>query len=103
MSDPPTVQITDQARKRLPALFVTDGQRPTIRAYITGHGWRGPRWDLVLDEPKDTDKVVDDPTFQLIVEQALLDRYSDLTVDWRQTSWYEGFSIRCAKPRPGAC
>ncbi len=38
MSETPTIEITDQARARLPALFDNEGQRPTIRAYITGHG-----------------------------------------------------------------
>ncbi len=58
---------------------------------------------MVLDEPKASDAVVEDPTFQLIVEQALLDRYSDLKVDWRKTPWYEGFTIRSATPRPSSC
>lgn len=47
--------------------------------------------------------MVDESTFLLIVDQALLDRYSDLKVDWRQTPWSEGFTVRCAKPRPGRC
>lgn len=38
MSDTPTIEITEKARDRLPVLFDTDGRRPSIRAYVTGHG-----------------------------------------------------------------
>ena len=35
--------------------------------------------------------------------KTLIDRYSDLRLDYRINPWFEGISIRCANPRPGRC
>ena len=55
---------------------------------------------MALDEPKDTDEVIESEEFRIVVEKALLERYSDLHVDYRKSPWFEGITIRCATPRP---
>ena len=58
---------------------------------------------MVLDEPTDADVMYEDPEFVVIVDRTLIDRYSDLRLDYRINPWFEGISIRCANPRPGRC
>ena len=58
---------------------------------------------MVLDEPTDADVMFEDPGFVVIVNKELIERYSQLRLDYRIRPWYEGISIRCDNPRPGQC
>lgn len=65
----------------------------TVRLVISGVGWGGPQFGLVLDEQKDTDNVtkIEDLTF--LVEKEITDEFGCLTIKSSNENGYDGLSI----------
>lgn len=59
---------------------------------------------MALDEPKDTDEVVDGEGYQLVVERSLLEQVGGLSIDFHDYGFSSGFSIRAGDaPAGGGC
>lgn len=52
---------------------------------------------LVLDEPKDKDRVFDYETLKMVIDNDLLDRVDSVDVDYKNSAWRSGFSITAGK------
>jgi Fe-S cluster assembly iron-binding protein IscA len=49
---------------------------------------------LALDEPNDEDKVFDHTEFKLVVNAQELENIGDVEVDFRDSRWGSGFTVR---------
>lgn len=49
---------------------------------------------LALDEPNDEDKVFDQESFKVVVNASELDNIGNIEIDFRDSRWGSGFSVR---------
>jgi iron-sulfur cluster assembly protein len=57
---------------------------------------------LALDEPSEADSVFPNGKVQYFIEKDLLQRTGDVTIDFVQEGWRQGFSVSAQKPVAGA-
>ena len=57
---------------------------------------------MVLDEPKEEDKVFEYESLKMVVANDLLDELGSVTVDYHDSAWKSGFSISSSKALRGA-
>lgn len=81
------VELTDTARTEIQKYFEENESSP-IRVYVA-NGCSGPGLALGLDGPSDTDDVFDMDGITFVVDKALLQTASPITVDFGE----RGFSI----------
>jgi Fe-S cluster assembly iron-binding protein IscA len=56
---------------------------------------------LVLDEPKEQDKVYDFTPLKLVIDDALQGELGAVSVDYSDSVWRSGFKITSSKPIGG--
>jgi hypothetical protein len=56
---------------------------------------------LVLDEPKDRDKVYDFPPLKMVIDDVLQGELGAVSVDYSDSVWRSGFKITSSKPVGG--
>ena len=56
---------------------------------------------MVLDEPKEEDKVFEYDSLKMIVADALLEELGTVTVDYSDSAWKSGFSISSSNTLKG--
>ena len=57
---------------------------------------------MVLDEPKEDDKVYDFEDLKVVIGPDLLDELGSVAVDYRDSVWKSGFSITPSKALGGS-
>ncbi|MFO7596348.1 MAG: IscA/HesB family protein [Desulfocurvibacter africanus] len=73
------ISLTLAAKEQINSHFKDKVASP-IRIYLT-HDCSGPRFALALDEPTDSDEVVQDGGYTFVMEKELFKQASPLTVD----------------------
>jgi Fe-S cluster assembly iron-binding protein IscA len=56
---------------------------------------------LVLDEPKEQDKVYDLAPLKVVIDDDLQDQLGSVNVDYTDSVWRSGFKITSSKPLGG--
>jgi Fe-S cluster assembly iron-binding protein IscA len=56
---------------------------------------------LVLDEPKEQDKVYDLAPLKVVIDDSLQDQLGAVNVDYTDSVWRSGFKITSSKPLGG--
>jgi Fe-S cluster assembly iron-binding protein IscA len=56
---------------------------------------------LVLDEPKDKDKVYEFEPLKLVIDDALESQLGAVSVDYSDSVWRTGFKVTADKPLGG--
>lgn len=88
------VKISEVALKEFKELLKDNKiETNTVRIVISGIGWGGPRFGLVLDEQKENDvfEKVEDMTF--LVEEDINKEYGCLQIKSGEENGYGGLSI----------
>lgn len=88
------VTVTTSAKEQLSQLLKEKQATAAIRVYIAGFGWGGPSLGLALDESKDDDKIFDQGSFKVIVNSDELENIGNIEIDYRNSNWGSGFSVR---------
>lgn len=57
---------------------------------------------LVLDEPRDEDKIYDYDDLKMVIAADLLQELGTVNVDFRESVWRSGFSITSSKALGGS-
>jgi len=58
---------------------------------------------LALDEPKDNDEVYDLQGLKYLVDQELMDKMANISIDFIERGWQSGFSITAENFTPKSC
>ena len=68
----------------------------TLRLYVSGFGWSGPRFGIALDEQTDEDQVDETANVKFIVAKELLDQFGEFRVDFSDNWLRKGFVVEPA-------
>ena len=80
--------VSEDARKELEAYF--DGkEKKTIRVFLAPGGCSGPRLALALDEPLDSDDVIEEAGFRFCINKELLAQIKGVSIGIS----YMGFTL----------
>jgi len=90
------VTVTSNANEQLTQILKEKQSNSAVRVYIAGFGWGGPSLGLALDEPKDEDKAFDQENFKVVVNSDELSNIGDIEIDYRESKWGGGFTVRSA-------
>ena len=74
-----------------------------IRINLTGNGWSGPVFNLVLDEQKEDDNVEKFGDIKLVVKKSVNDKYGSLLITCGAENGLGGFSIELENKQEGQC
>lgn len=74
-----------------------------IRIYLAGMGWSGPAFNLVLDEQKDDDVVVQIKDMQFLVEKDLINQFGSFTLKGGSENGRGGLSIETEVQSESGC
>lgn len=73
--------LSQPAKDQLDAYFA-DKEKTPIRIFLTSGGCSGPQLALALDDPKDTDDVLEEGGYRFLVDKELLEQAKPLGVDF---------------------
>lgn len=80
--------VSEDARKELEAYF--DGkEKKTIRIFLAPGGCSGPRLALALDEPGESDDIMEEAGFRFCIDKELLDQVKGVSIGIS----YMGFTL----------
>ena len=80
------IKIHFNALKHLDKLVDnSDDKSKVIRIKSNGSSWSGINWDIVLDEQKDNDVMVEDKGYKIVVEENLARLFSVATIEYKRT------------------
>lgn len=74
-----------------------------IRINLTGNGWSGPVFNLVLDEQKEDDNVEKFGDIKLLVKKSVSDEFGSLVIKCGKENDLGGFSIEMQNKKEGEC
>ncbi len=74
-----------------------------IRINLTGKGWSGPVFNLVLDEQKEDDNVEKFGDIKLVVKKSVNDEFGSLVIKCGEENGLDGFSIELENKPEGEC
>jgi HesB-like selenoprotein len=74
-----------------------------IRINLTGNGWSGPVFNLVLDEQKEDDNVEKFGDIKLVVQKSVNDEFGTLVIKCGEENDLGGFSIELENKQEGEC
>ena len=75
------VNISDKAEDVLKEYFKEKEISP-IRIFLQSGGWGGPSLAMVLDEPRNGDRVFDRDGLTFVIAQEFFDRVKPMAVDY---------------------
>lgn len=75
-----------------------------LRINLSGNGWSGPVFNIVLDEQKSEDEVTEIGDLKFIVEKELVEDFGGFTILSPEETGREGFSLDPDKgTKSGGC
>ena len=80
--------VSEDARKELEAYFAGRDRKP-IRVFLAPGGCSGPRLALALDEPLDSDDVIEEAGFRFCIDKELLAQVKGVSIGIS----YMGFTL----------
>lgn len=98
------IQVTNSAQEQMAAFFEeNNGKARSVRVYLHEGGWSGPALALALDEPKDSDHVFEYDSVKYIVDDGLMIKVGDITINFIQQGMRSGFSMTCVNSIAEPC
>jgi Fe-S cluster assembly iron-binding protein IscA len=94
-------EVTEAAQQKITEFFEDKEVRP-IRLFLNSMGCGGPSLALGLDEPTETDEVIDVNGFQFVADKDLLAEAQPVTIDFKDVGFEITSSIKLA-PAAGGC
>ena len=93
------VTATDTAQKKIAEILKEKKDVPqSVRVYLQEGGWGGPALTLALDEPTDSDSKFDNGGVPYIIDNNLLKKTGDVTIDFVAEGWKKGFTVSAENP-----
>jgi len=93
------IQVTKRAQQELEAFFEKNRDLSrSVRIYVQNGIWDSPSLELTVDDPTSGDTVIAQGEVSYIVDNGLMNRAGDITIDFMNTAWEFGFSITPSKP-----
>jgi len=93
------IQVTKRAQQQLEAFFEKNRDLArSVRVYIQNGIWDGPSLELTVDDPTDGDTVIAQGEVSYVIDNTLMKRAGDITIDFMDTTWEFGFSVTPSKP-----
>ena len=90
------IQVDKNAQEQMAAFFEANNSKArSVRVYLHEGGWSGPALALALDEPKDSDHVSEYDSVKYIVDDELMIKVGDITINFIQQGMRSGFSMTC--------
>ena len=90
------IQVTKNAQEQIDAFFEANNSKArSVRVYLHEGGWSGSALALALDEPKDSDHVSEHDSVKYIVDDQLMIKVGDITINFIQQGMRSGFSMTC--------
>ena len=90
------LQVTDSAQEQMAAIFeANNGKARLVRGYFHEGGWSGPALALALDEQNDSDHVFEYDSVKYIVDDGLMIKVGDITINFIQQGMRSGLSMTC--------
>lgn len=98
------VKMSDSAYKEFEKVLTDNNiETNTVRIVISGMGWSGPSFGLVLDEQKENDNVTEINETKFLVEKDITNEFGVLTIKSGEENGYGGLSIEPATSVGGGC
>jgi iron-sulfur cluster assembly accessory protein len=91
------LHVTDDAKAEIAKALEGKGDAPVVRVFVTGYGCGGTSLGLTIDEPQEGDVRVDFDGCSVVMESALDEEMSGVTVDYRSSENGSGFIIKPGK------
>lgn len=80
------IKISSEAKEELINKVSFFDEKKHVRIYISGIGWGGPNFDIVLDDTTDSDHTEEHDEFIVVIEKDLMDHFRGFDVDFLD-SW----------------
>lgn len=98
------INISDKAKIELEkTLKDKAAENHSIRVYVTGFGWGGPRFGLALDEKQEDDNAYNVDEFEFIISDDIKDQFAPFAIDFAGGWIGKGFVIRSEKGVQSSC
>lgn len=99
-----SVKMSDLAYKEFEKVLQDNKiETKTIRVIMSGMGWGGPNFGLVLDEQKENDDVTEINETTFLVDKELSKEYGVLRIKSGEENGYGGLSIEPESSNGGGC
>ena len=92
------VNITENALNELNSYFA-DKEKSPIRVYLAPGGCSGPMMSLALDEPNDSDEVMEQEGYKFVVDKDLYEKAKPISIDMTPM----GFTVNSSLELGGGC
>lgn len=79
------IKITQQAIDAILDKYNFTNNDQSIRIFIKGFSWGGPKFGITLDRVTENDFVLELETFNVIVEKEIIDLYGEFSIDFLDT------------------
>ena len=96
------VVITDEARDKIKEAL-EQNQGKSLRIYMDGVGWSGPRLGLALDEPAAEEKATEINGIDVLLDDRIKPFVQDITLDYVKNNGEEGFMLTTGKEDSCSC
>lgn len=98
------LNITEKAAKQLKDMLQEQEQfDKKFRIVMTGISWRGPRFNVALDEQQENDSHLKVDGFDFIMDQKLAESMVSLTIDYKDSFLWKGFQVNYRSEYSGFC
>ena len=98
------IQVDKSAQEQMAAFFeANNGKVQSVRIYLHEGGWSGPALALALDEPNDSDHVFEYDSVKYIVDDELMIKVGDITINFIQQGMRSGFTMTCVNSIAESC
>lgn len=98
------IQVSKSAQEQMAAFFeANNGKARSVRVYLHEGGWSGPALALALDEPNDSDHVFEYDRVKYILDDELMIKVGEITINFIQQGMRSGFSMTCANSIAESC
>lgn len=88
------IKLTQLAEEELTKYLESKNEQDkALRIYIAGIGWGGPNFGIALDEQKDGDEVVKVDDFTFLLDEGIVNNFSDFTIDYSNNWLRRGFQV----------
>lgn len=87
--------IHDSAKEQIDNLLTqAQKQEKAFRIYIRRiSGWRGPVWDVALDEPKDKDELFESDGYKIFMRKEMAQKINNVEIFYQYGISKSGFRV----------
>ena len=89
------IEVTEKAKTELSSVMSEHADK-SIRLYIQGAGWGGPRLGMALDEPTENDATINSGGIDFIYSKDDEPHISNSIIDFEDSYMGKGFTVRNA-------